>query len=126
MQKKRILIVDDEEYVRTLLLESLKIYDYEIDVVENGIEALNQIEKKSYHLVITDYKMPKMDGLELTRRIKSKHPFTPILVVTSDGPVYHLLKTGATACINKPFNLLELQDMVRAILDKEDAYARPV
>ncbi|TET69515.1 MAG: response regulator [Candidatus Aminicenantes bacterium] len=116
MEKKRILIADDEEIVRILLAEALRSYDYEIDLVENGVEAMSHIDKKSYDLIITDYMMPKMDGLELTRRIRSKYPSTPILVVTGTGSVDDLLKSGAMACIMKPFNILELQNMVKIIL----------
>ena len=118
MGKKRILIADDEELVRTLLPEALKHYDYDIDVVENGVEAMSHIDKKSYDLIITDYMMPEMDGLELTRRIKAKYPYTPILIITGDGPVHDLLKCGATACITKPFNIFELQNMVKTILNE--------
>lgn len=118
MEKKRILIADDEEIVRILLAEALRSYDYEIDLVENGVEAMSHIDRRSYDLIITDYMMPKMDGLELTRRIRSKYPSTPILVVTGNGPIHDLLKSGATACIMKPFNILELQNMVKIILNK--------
>jgi len=119
MEKKRILIVDDEKAVRILLAEVLKPYDYKIDFVENGVEAINHIDRRSYDLIITDYMMPKMDGLELTRRIRSRYPSTPILVVTGNGPVHDLLKSGATACIMKPFNIIELRNMVKIILNKE-------
>jgi len=118
MDKKRILIADDEEVVRTLLVEALKVYEYEIDVVENGAEAISQIEKRSYDLIISDYMMPRMNGLELIRRVKSEYSSVPILMVTGNGPVNDLLKSGATACIMKPFNLLEVQNMVKTILDK--------
>jgi len=118
MEKKRILIVDDEEVVRTLLAEALKPHDYKIDVVEDGVEAIRYIGRSSYDLVITDYMMPKMDGLELTRQIRSKYPSTPILIVTGNGPVHELLKSGATAYLTKPFNIFELQNMVKIILNK--------
>lgn len=118
MEKKRILIADDEETVRILLAEALKFYGYEIDVVENGVEAMSHIEKKSYDLVITDYIMPKMDGLELTQRIKAKYPHIPILIITGNAPVRDLLKYGATACIMKPFKIFELHSMVKIILDQ--------
>jgi CheY-like chemotaxis protein len=118
MKKKRILIVDDEKAVRILLAEALKPYGYNIDVVENGIEAISHINRKAYDLIITDYIMPKMDGLELTRRIRSKYPSIPILIITGSGPVSDLLKSGAAACIKKPFNILELLNMVKAILLK--------
>ena len=117
MRKKRILIVDDEEMIRTLLFEAFKFFDYEIESVENGVEALKQIAGKTYDLIITDYKMPKMDGLELTRIIKMTNPSIPVLVVTSNGPERELLKSGALACIKKPFKISELQRISQNILD---------
>ena len=65
---------------------------------------------------ITDYMMPKMDGLELTKRIRSKYPSTPILVVTGNGPVHDLLKSGATFCLKKPFSIFEIQNIVKIML----------
>jgi CheY-like chemotaxis protein len=121
MKKKKILIADDEEVIRILLTEVLKPHDYKIDVVEDGVEAIRYIGRISYDLVITDYMMPKMNGLELTRQIRSKYPSTPILIVTGYGPVHELLKSGATACITKPFNIFELQNMVKIILNKNTA-----
>ena len=119
MEKKRILIADDEKHVRYLLAMLLEPYNYEIDIVKNGVEAISRIDRRPYDLIITDYRMPEMDGLELTRRIKAKYPLIPILVVTADGPVQDLLKSGVTACISKPFNVFELQNMVKTILNKE-------
>jgi len=117
MEKKRILIVDDEEMVRTLLLQAFKFFGYEIETAENGLEAIKQITMKAYDLIITDYMMPKMDGLELIQRIKMLNPSIPVLVVTSDGPEYELLESGALACIKKPFNILDLQKISQNILD---------
>ena len=117
MRKKRILIVDDEEIIRTLLFEAFKFFDYEIESVENGVEAVKQIAAKTYDLIITDYLMPKMDGLELIRRIKMENPSIPVIVITSIGPERELLKSGALACIKKPFKISELQRISQNILD---------
>ena len=119
MEKKRILIADDEKAVRVLIAGALEADDYEIDVAENGLEAINQMNRRSYDLIITDYMMPKMDGLELTRKVRAKYPSTPIIIVTGDGPVHDLLESGATVCFTKPFDIFELQNMVKIILDKE-------
>lgn len=118
MAKKKILIADDEEPVRNLMAQVLRTPEYDIDLVENGAEASRQIEEKSYDLIITDYMMPKMDGLELIQRVRLRFS-TPIIVVTSDGPVHDLLNSGATACIIKPFDLFEFQDTVKTILNKK-------
>ena len=121
MEKKRILIVEDEELTRNLLVEVLKLCDYKIESVENGVEAIKRNAASSYDLIITDYKMPEMNGLELIRRIRIKNPSIPILVVTGDGPEGELLKSGALACIKKPFNISELQRIARAILDERQS-----
>ena len=118
MEKKRILIVDDEKLIRLLLAEALGSQGYEITMVKNGVEAINQIEKKLYDLIITDYMMPQMDGLELTCRIKARYPFMPILVITGKAPVQDLLKNGATACIMKPIGIYDLQCIVKTILNQ--------
>lgn len=116
MEKKRILVADDEKCVRGLLVDVLKTQDCHIDLATNGYEAIRLMEKRSYDLIITDYMMPKMNGLELTRRVRSRYPFVPILVVTGEGPVQDLLRSGATACILKPFRVIELQTMVKSLL----------
>jgi DNA-binding response OmpR family regulator len=121
MGKKRILIADDEKAMGLLLAKALEPFDFEIDIVKNGFEAFNQINEKFYDLIITDYMMPKMDGLELTQRIRSINPSTPpILVVTGDGPIDDLLKSGAAACLNKPFNIVELQSTVKMLLERDE------
>ena len=119
MAKKRILIADDEETIRRLLAMALNLNDndYEIDVVKSGVEAIRYIDERSYDLIITDYMMPNMDGLELTRKIKSKYPSIPILIITGWVPTHDFLKTGAMACITKPFSIYELQNMVEIILN---------
>ena len=119
MEKKRILIADDEKAVGIMLAEALKHHDYEIDVVTNGVEAIYHINRRRYNLIITDYMMPEMDGLELTRRVRSKYPSIPIIVVTGNGPQQDLLKSGATACIMKPFSVFELQNRVKNILNTQ-------
>lgn len=121
MEKKRILIADDERALRLLLMRALNKSDYEIDVVENGIKAISRMESRPYDLVISDYMMPEMDGLELTKRIRSKYGSTPILIVTANGPVSDLLKSGATACILKPFSVPEIKNMVRILLNKRQS-----
>ncbi len=127
MEKKRILIVDDEKAVRVLMAAALKHDNYEIDLAENGIQAIGYINEIMYDLIITDYQMPEMDGLELTRRIKSKYPSTPILVVTGTEHACDFLKSEATDCFIKPYNISDLQKWVKNILDRKggDTQAHP-
>lgn len=118
LRKKRILIVDDEESIRLLLTTTLKTFDYDVDTVKSGLEAVKRIDEKVYDLIITDYRMPEMDGLELTKKIKSSHPAIPVLIITGSGPVEDFLSSGAAACITKPFNILKFRNFIKIILDK--------
>jgi CheY-like chemotaxis protein len=117
VEKKRILIVDDEELVRKLLFDIFERFSCEVETAANGVEAIEQIAVKSYDLIVTDYMMPKMDGLELTRKIKTISPSLPILIITGNGPEQELLKNGAAACIKKPFSISEIKRISQNILE---------
>lgn len=116
MEKKRILIVDDEKTMRELLTLTLRTNRYAIHKAESGLAALHHLERHHCDLLITDYRMPQMDGLELTRQIRKRNPSIPILVISGDAPFLHLIRNGATACLAKPFDAHELLDMVRGLL----------
>lgn len=119
MERKRILIVDDERAVRRLLVWTLEKEGYVVHSAENGLAALRHIEQHDCDLLITDYRMPYMDGLELTKQIRSRFPSIPVLVVSGDGPFHDLIKNGASACVAKPFSACELLDLVRSILGRD-------
>lgn len=117
MEKKRILIVDDQNSVRATMAAALKSDNYEIDVAESGAKAIGYVERMPYDLIITDYSMPEMNGLELTKKIKSRYPATSILIVTASESAHDLLKREGTAFFPKPFKILEFQNRVRDILN---------
>lgn len=107
----KILIVDDEiEYqkVMSLILEDL---GYSIDTCSNGIEALEYIEKNSVQLILTDLKMPKMDGVELIKKVKEKYEDMNIIVMTAFGSIESAvdsIKYGATDYFPKSGDMKEL------------------
>jgi len=116
MEKKKILIVDDELACRVMMLKVLKSDNYQIDVVENGRQAIDRIEKISYDLIITDYSMPEIDGLELMRIIRARYPDMPILFVTGTESVCDLLKEAGAAFLLKPFRIFKLKNKVENML----------
>ena len=119
MEKKKLLIADDEEAVRYLLTGALQSELYEIDTVEDGEKAIQQMEMKSYDLIITDYMMPQMDGLELTKRINEKYPFLPVILITACGPENNFIDSGITACFIKPFDISDLKSLIKKLLNTE-------
>ena len=114
MPKPRILIADDEEGVR----ESLNLIlgeTYELVFAKDGEEALSRMEQELFTLVLLDIKMPKLDGLEVLRRLKNRGNNTPILMLTAYQSVElakEALKLGAKDYLAKPF---ERDQIIRVV-----------
>lgn len=119
MQKARILIVEDDAQIASLLNQALKEAGYDIFVAFDGEMAANIIEEVQPRLVITDLMMPVMDGWQLCKHIRDKKIGVPILMLTALGDskdVVQGLDTGADDYMVKPFRLSELLARVRALL----------
>ena len=106
MSKGRILVVDDEDIVRTSCSRTLSPEGYEIRLARNGVEGLKMASEERFDLVLTDLKMPDMDGIEVLRIIKEKWPETAVIIVTGYQTVdtaVKAIKLGAYDYIEKPF-----------------------
>jgi DNA-binding NtrC family response regulator len=106
MSKGRILVVDDEDIVRTSCSRTLSPEGYEVKLAKNGIEGLKMASEERFDLVLTDLKMPDMDGIEVLRIIKGKWPETAVIIVTGYQTVdtaVKAIKLGAYDYIEKPF-----------------------
>ncbi|MDB5037349.1 MAG: hypothetical protein JWQ35_877 [Bacteriovoracaceae bacterium] len=116
----KILIVDDEESVRRVLSIQAKRMGHEPREAENGHEAWELIQAHHYDTVITDLKMPELDGLELLNLIRKNYPHIPVIMITAHGTIdtaVEAMKRGAFDYITKPFNQEEfLKTLERAIL----------
>lgn len=118
---KKMLIVDDEETLTYSLYQSFIIspQDYEVVTAASGEEATEKLGETEFDLVITDIKMPGMDGLELLSLIKSKYPATEVIVMTAYGSLEkkeEALQKGARFYIEKPFEIKEMKQLVMEIL----------
>ncbi len=115
----RILVVDDEPRICHLIEELLKLEGYQIDVSFSGIDALEMIKKKNYQMLITDLKMPGIDGMELIQKTKEHNPEIRIIMVTGYTTVataVQSLRQGVDDYITKPFNIFELKETVQRTL----------
>ena len=120
MASRPILIVDDEPNMRTALFEALTRQGHAVDMAENGVEALEKYNSNSYDLVITDVRMPRLDGMELLREIKKTSPNTPVVVVSGYGTVesaVEAMRDGAFDYILKPFSLDLIEETVDRALE---------
>lgn len=108
----KILVVDDEAPVRDMIQKGLlQMGGYNVEVAQNGLEALEKVEKDIFDLVVTDLKMPEMDGLELLKTIKGTRPEIMVILLTAFGSIetaVEAMKFGANDYITKPVDLNEL------------------
>ncbi len=115
----KILVVDDEEGARELFQTVLTEEGYSVALAKNGEEALALFKKDSFDLVLTDIKMPIMDGLQLLQEIRKLGSTTDVVMVTAYGEVETYLKAmslGAAEYINKPIRIKELKRIVHKVL----------
>jgi CheY-like chemotaxis protein len=119
MKALSILVVDDEESIRELLVRFFKPSGSYVTCAANGLEALRILDKQDFDLVITDVLMPEMDGIELIPQIRKKRPEAYILAMSGGGHnfmgdycVKLAANLGAHAVIMKPFGILEMREAV--------------
>ncbi len=115
-----ILIVDDEVNIQHSLARRYKLRGYHVETANNGKEALGLLEKRPFQIVISDIKMPVMDGVELLKKIRDEYPMTRVIMMTGYVTLDNglaCLRHGADTCIFKPLeDLGEMDSAVDAAL----------
>jgi two-component system response regulator MprA len=115
----RVLVVDDEPAVRRALERALRLDDHEVALAADGEQALDALANEPADAVILDIMMPKLDGLEVVRRMRKAGDRTPVLMLTARDAIDNRvegLDVGADDYLVKPFALRELQARLRALL----------
>lgn len=115
----RVLVVDDELALRNSLRRALEIESYTVFLAEDGEEALARLDREVVDAIVLDVSMPRMDGLELTRRLRGAGDTTPILMLTARDAIDDRVAgfdAGADDYLVKPFVLAELHARLRALL----------
>ena len=114
-----ILIVEDDEAMREFLSQAISRSGYYVEAVPDGTEALRRVEEDHFDLLLTDIRMPGLDGIELARQARRRVPGLCVLLVTayaSDALGVADLDASCTEVLSKPFNLNELIDRVETFL----------
>jgi two-component system, OmpR family, response regulator len=115
----RILLVDDEQPIQTLLSFPLQRDGYEVVQASDGNEALARFSEQSFDLVVLDLMLPRMDGLEVCKRLRAKGSTVPIIMLTAKSEEIDKvlgLELGADDYITKPFSMREFRSRVKAAL----------
>jgi two-component system response regulator PilR (NtrC family) len=119
--KGKILVVEDEKSMREVLKMLLEGEHYDVTCASDGQQGLNCIDKDIFDLVITDMKMPKVDGFKLLKKIKDISPETLVIMITAFGTTetaIEAMKLGAYDYINKPFKIDEIRIIVKKAIEK--------
>jgi two-component system response regulator AtoC len=123
----RILLAEDDEIMRISIYDRLKKYGWQVDEAEDGLTAMALYEKNQYHLIISDIRMPGLDGLTLLGNVRKQNQETDIIIMTAYGSVedaLNCLRQGATDYILKPFDLDDLIIRVTRLLNHQAMKAR--
>jgi CheY-like chemotaxis protein len=121
MARRRILVVDDEDNLRDVLVEVLKRDGHEVDSAVDGAQGLRLAEAQRYDLVITDLRMPELEGPELYRALRARYPDDPprVIFMSANTGIEEyaafLAGTGEPA-LEKPFNLADMRQVVLQVL----------
>jgi DNA-binding NtrC family response regulator len=119
--KGRILLVDDEEIVIRSCQRILRDDEYRIDIARDGLQALERVNENEYDVLILDIKMPKMDGIEVLRRVKEARPDIDVIMITGLHDIsmaVQAMKLGALDYLPKPFEPEDLQMLVARAFDR--------
>jgi CheY-like chemotaxis protein len=114
----RILIVDDENSIRTTLVRWFGLRGFDVDQAADGVDAIEKCRETEYDIITMDIEMPRMTGQEAIAEIRKFRPQTPIVVLTGfSRDSQPLLALGVAKILNKPLRMSELEMHVRQILD---------
>jgi len=126
--KPQVLVIDDDAVVGRSFHRVLSGKGYEVSTALSGEDALHTMENKEFDVVFTDIKMPGMDGLEVTERIKAKCPWTPVVVVTGYGTAENEARAsilGASGFVRKPLTPEIIESITLKALSGANSVAKP-
>jgi len=125
----RILVIEDEKKVANFIKKGLEEEHYAVDTAFDGEVGLYMAENNDYDLIVLDLMIPKIDGLEVLKRIRQKGNNVPILVLTAKDSVEDIVRGLDSGCddyLTKPFEFLEFLARIRALLRRERVEKEPV
>lgn len=119
--KRTILVVEDDQNVRSMILRHLSHGGYDVKTASDGMEGLNMLEQGSFDLVITDIVMPYVSGIGIVARVKSQNPRVPVIAITGYGeePESLASESRADLVLSKPVKMAVLMGHIRRLLGND-------
>jgi len=122
-----LLIVDDDPEMRNLLSEELQDEGYRVTVAKNGLDVLSEIPFTSYDMIITDWKLPLRDGIQILKSVQEIHPGLPVILITAfgDAKVQKMVEKAGGVYLQKPFSMEAFKNMVQSLLARRKTSPLP-
>ena len=120
-QRAAVLVIDDEEALRSVLSEALELEGYEVELAGDGEEGLKRLDQRAFDVVLLDLRMPKKQGLTVLQAVQAEYSSLPVIVISGlarDNEFDKAREAGAFACVKKPFDMNELLATVKSALDQ--------
>lgn len=117
----KVVVVEDDAITRVNICDFLRQEGFEVEQIPDGMRALERFKNETFDLILTDFRMPGMDGLKLVQRIRSVSPSTPVIIMTGTTSLNErrAQSAGAADFIRKPLELEKLVDKIRKLLKPE-------
>ena len=125
----RILLAEDDEIMHITIRDRLEKYRWQVDVATDGGKAISLLDQHSYRIVISDVRMPKLDGMALLKHVRENAPYTDIIMMTGYGSVESAigcLHQGAADYLLKPFDMDDLVIRINRILAVQNLKAKTI
>jgi DNA-binding NtrC family response regulator len=120
-ERNRILVVDDEESLRTVLCGELSSEGFDVKSAGDGDEAIAVLNKEAFDLVLLDIKMPRVTGFDVLKHVKEKRPATKVVMLTGFADLKNAIeskKLGAEDFVSKPYDLVDLLTTIERVLSE--------
>ncbi len=111
---KTVLVIDDTRELRELLRGLLEARGFEVRCCEDGVSALKAAAETTFHVIVTDYRMPNMNGIDATKHLRKRFPASIIIGVSSDDMEKAFLAAGADAFLLKPYRAGDIFNLMTA------------
>jgi len=123
----KILVVDDDPSLRELLMDTLNSIGYKSESAIDGIDALDKLKKSKYDLMISDIKMPNIDGISLLKKVRRYYPDLPVLFITGVASPEVIGRASPDGFLAKPFRISHMEQLIEeALNDKTELVSEPI